>query len=574
MIGDMDIAALLAPSAASGTPGTPTAPTGEVPASGEAFSDLLVAAMAVPTEVSPEAAVPTLAVAAVGAIPATTEAPVVEPANTAVPTIEVPVVEEAANPPATGTPSIDEPAVVERAPALGKKKIDAGVVPEAVKVPIEGPPDPPPTNVNVSRKDAKAEAPNAPATKQDRPENENENENDAPVAPTRSAPETAVVAFGQASNHPVAQSSVASPEAKIVVKLPPPCPAPKPPFSQAAPSNTASESPVDPDAASGLPEVDAAPLAGVGLNAPPVTQQAKADATVQSAASPVVAVSNPKKLGKEPVAKGPKLESAPDLGVVPEVTVDEPTPQLAEKAELKKATGGTEANLQPLLEAPAVAAKPSETKTAEPADSLAIAEAPAKNASAKGDGEGKPNDDRSSQQNSTPSVAPTVRTAATEKPEAGSQRPEVDRHLVVRQVADRIENLVAARPREGVTIHLEPRDLGTVTLVVKGLASALDVQMTASDSRVRESLDASRPELAQALAPRGIEIRELRVASAPSSPSGTAARDAGTNPDGRPRQQPPSQPHQPSFANPSGRSATPQARVRAPRSGRGVDLLA
>ena len=164
-----------------------------------------------------------------------------------------------------------------------------------------------------------------------------------------------------------------------------------------------------------------------------------------------------------------------------------------------------------------------------------------------------------------------AKTAATEKPEAGTDRGDVDRHLVVRQVADRIETLVASRPKNGLTVHLEPRDLGTVTLVVKGLQSALDVQVNASDERVRQGLDASRPELAQALAPRGIELRELRVATASQS-SGTSANSnagnggSGANPEGRARTQTSSQ----AFAKPS------RAEGRAPRSrsnGRGVDLL-
>ncbi|GEM_PF-4389261 len=167
-------------------------------------------------------------------------------------------------------------------------------------------------------------------------------------------------------------------------------------------------------------------------------------------------------------------------------------------------------------------------------------------------------------------------TAATARPELGSDRPAVDRHLVVRQVADRIENMVAARPRDGVTIHMEPHELGTVTLVVKGLASALDVQVTASDERVRQSLDASRPELAQALAPRGIGLREIRVEHVPSttSPSSSTTADSGSgssqNRSGSGSSQP--QPRQSPAAFRTSAPATP--RPRASRTnGRGVDLL-
>ena len=204
--------------------------------------------------------------------------------------------------------------------------------------------------------------------------------------------------------------------------------------------------------------------------------------------------------------------------------------------------------------------------TSAPALELAVAE--------KRDADDKPKDDAPKGDASPAASVVTRETAATARPEAGTDRPSVDRHLVVRQVADRIESLAAARPREGVTVHLEPRDLGTVTLVVKGLASALDVQVFASDDRVRESLGASRPELAQALAPRGIELREIRVAPAPTSSATSAGGgSASANPDGRPRGG--AQPQQPQSTPNGFRSAAPTVpRTRAVRpSGRGVDVL-
>ena len=187
-------------------------------------------------------------------------------------------------------------------------------------------------------------------------------------------------------------------------------------------------------------------------------------------------------------------------------------------------------------------------------------------------GDDAPEDDSPKTPLPPPEAPSLARTSATERPDEGVQRPSVDRHLVVRQVADRIESLVAARPKDGVTVHLEPRDLGTLTLVVKGLSHALDVQVTASDDRVRQSLDASRPELVQALLPRGIELREMRIAVAPPTGSAATGANAGmggrANPEGQARPQTPSPP---SFVR------TSRAEVRAPRasrsSGRGVDLL-
>lgn len=528
----MDIAALLTPGSAPPVSAVPTLGSAEATPSAELFSDLLNEALTTPVETVPSLTLPQDA-------GEQTKGP-------------LPDEQIAFIPPDSDSSNSENFELIagESRPLVAKAKVEPNAGPASDPVPIEGPPDPPPCEAETSRKDANAEAPNAPATKQDRPTRKAQTPIEAPLKLTVEAAATLIAPMVKG---PVAFTTPTSPakgEPAVTVipaqgtYLPT---ATRPLMSAFEPVQTATSEVLDGADSSQPSDLD--PSAPLGAQTP------------EAAVLP--------REGKGSDAKGPKLESAPDLGIVPMVTLEEAPLESADKTVVKKAKAESQA--VPMVEEPVAPAKPLETKNTDKTNALTLAEFP-KGESPTGGGDANPNDQPAPHDNPAPIASSTVRTVATEKPEAGNQRPEVDRHLVVRQVADRIENLVAARPREGVTIHLEPRDLGSVTLVVKGLASALDVQMTASDSRVRESLDSARPELAQALAPRGIELRELRVAPAPTNSSGTAGRDGGTNPDGRPRHQTPHS-STPSFTNPTGRSATSQTRTRAPRSGRGVDLL-
>lgn len=103
----------------------------------------------------------------------------------------------------------------------------------------------------------------------------------------------------------------------------------------------------------------------------------------------------------------------------------------------------------------------------------------------------------------------------------------VDRAHVVQQVANQIEVMTAARPKDGVVVHLEPQNLGTVTLVVKTVQQGIDAQIYASNDHVRDALDQSRSELGQALAVKGFNLNSVSV-SASNSSSGTGLGNSNT----------------------------------------------
>ncbi len=419
---------------------------------------------------------------------------------------------------------------------------------------VLAPPRPPPAAQAPAtpEKEAPTNAPNAPVAPLDRSsETELAPEAVVPAAPPSLAAVTAVL-------------STASPQPTVAT-------VPAPVVRQAKGPVTVRAAAID----ATVPV--AAPLAGPLLPKPPTTTEAvvgaaprKENPTLLEApeapeiAGPSTVETDPTAPPVEDAPNAPvqKLQAAPDLGVVPQVILAAPIVETPRPVEPKAVVNAQIAPVAAQAK-PAAVEKPAlevETTTVE----AVVAEtAPKEREAGTGDGDAR-------DPSPSPQAPPTVKAVAIDRPEAGTDRPAVDRHLVVRQVADRIESLVASRPRDGVTIHLEPRDLGTVTLVVRGIASALDVQVSASDERVRSRIEAFRPELAQALAPRGIEIRELRVAASSAASSNTANPNGGNpnpNPEGRPRPQ-----SAPTYARPK---AAEEASPRPFRArGRGVDLLA
>lgn len=105
-----------------------------------------------------------------------------------------------------------------------------------------------------------------------------------------------------------------------------------------------------------------------------------------------------------------------------------------------------------------------------------------------------------------------VRTSAT-APREMPKLTEVQVKNVISQVIDRAEALAASRPKNGVTIHLRPQELGTITLIVKRTGTAdVEAQMFASNERVREALESNRGVLLQNLESKGLNVAAVTVA--------------------------------------------------------------
>lgn len=166
----------------------------------------------------------------------------------------------------------------------------------------------------------------------------------------------------------------------------------------------------------------------------------------------------------------------------------------------------------------------------------------------------------SAQTPSNPSLPPGVAapgaTTAIQAvaPTAAPKLPDGQRLDVVRQVADRIELMTAARPQQGVTIHLQPQGLGDVTIVVKGVGKDIEASLTATNATVRNALSDSRDTLTQAVAAKGFNLVGVNIAGHSQSMAGRD-RQAPNN-----QQQSPSQ----SFGNSSNGGGSTQTGSQRP----------
>lgn len=112
--------------------------------------------------------------------------------------------------------------------------------------------------------------------------------------------------------------------------------------------------------------------------------------------------------------------------------------------------------------------------------------------------------------------ATSVSPSSIERPAirpVGQVRPEEVR-IVTHQIADRIERLQEGRSPATVTIHLDPQDLGSVTLTVRSLGRLIDADVSASNEAVRAALEQNRPQLAQAVESRGYTMGSLQFSQA------------------------------------------------------------
>jgi flagellar hook-length control protein FliK len=92
--------------------------------------------------------------------------------------------------------------------------------------------------------------------------------------------------------------------------------------------------------------------------------------------------------------------------------------------------------------------------------------------------------------------------------------------------------MAATRARQGITIRLNPEDLGTISMTVRSLGGAIDAQMSASHDHVRTALEQHRPYLVQQLEQRGLTLGSLTIQSPnfePASSSNSAMNDPASS---------------------------------------------
>ena len=127
----------------------------------------------------------------------------------------------------------------------------------------------------------------------------------------------------------------------------------------------------------------------------------------------------------------------------------------------------------------------------------------------------------------------------------------------MRIVADRIEMASVLRPREAITIHLDPLDLGEIKLVLNHSEGKMDAQVYAQDDRVRQMLACSQSDLTRTLESKGLRLEGFSVNH--FSPSTT---DSGHG-----HRPPTEQPATPAHRFVTERVTTPSAPVRIKTTG-------
>ncbi|MGV3618332.1 MAG: flagellar hook-length control protein FliK [Fimbriimonas sp.] len=108
----------------------------------------------------------------------------------------------------------------------------------------------------------------------------------------------------------------------------------------------------------------------------------------------------------------------------------------------------------------------------------------------------------------------SVRADAPAKMETVRGPTRLDTHNVVRELANRIELMAAAKNPEGVVIHLQPADLGSITLIVKpDSGEGVSAKVGASNDQVRQALEASQGTLTRQLELRGHVVASVSVSA-------------------------------------------------------------
>jgi flagellar hook-length control protein FliK len=108
----------------------------------------------------------------------------------------------------------------------------------------------------------------------------------------------------------------------------------------------------------------------------------------------------------------------------------------------------------------------------------------------------------------------------------------LDRSAKVSEVVAKFETLMATRPKNGVTVELAPKNLGSITFTLKTFGKAVDTQFSATNPDVRQALAGSRPDLNHAMNSRGYMVSGMSVTGqdAGSTAGGQSNRQSNQNP--------------------------------------------
>ena len=102
-----------------------------------------------------------------------------------------------------------------------------------------------------------------------------------------------------------------------------------------------------------------------------------------------------------------------------------------------------------------------------------------------------------------------TRTEVTKSEPTTSKSKTPDREMILKQLTDRIDSMLENRKSGRMVIHLEPRELGTITMAIRTLGTKVDLDILASHDQVRQNLQESRPHLAHQVESKGYTLGQV-----------------------------------------------------------------
>lgn len=96
-------------------------------------------------------------------------------------------------------------------------------------------------------------------------------------------------------------------------------------------------------------------------------------------------------------------------------------------------------------------------------------------------------------------------------PSAEPKTTKIDTENLMRQVIDRVETIAQYGKSGSVTIHLDPKELGPLTLTVRSFGQRVDAEIQTQNSDVRAALHDSRQQLNQAVEARGLSLGSMQI---------------------------------------------------------------
>lgn len=178
---------------------------------------------------------------------------------------------------------------------------------------------------------------------------------------------------------------------------------------------------------------------------------------------------------------------------------------------------------KPVTEVTPEALKPATqggNNTGAPIANQAVAGALAANADASGGmefGAGNPGESGDDPELATPMIGDATMVKATANASETEQTASIDlqnsndRHQVIRQVAERLENALTARHAGTITIRLATAAFGDVNILLNVEGSQVKTDVQTNDQRLAAALMQQRPELAQRIESKGFSLMDFNV---------------------------------------------------------------